>query len=97
MPEGPEVDTDKLHETIEEEIEKGGGRFLKQVALSTAIFAAFAAIASLRAGATVNEALVLNGIHALAGGGFGPMVLLPGEGSEGRRAGSFGDVVARRR
>lgn len=59
MPEGPEVDTDKLHEAIQEEMEKDGGSFLKQIALTTAIFAAFAAIASLRAGATVNEALVL--------------------------------------
>lgn len=59
MPEGPEVDTDKLHEAIQEEVEKEGGAFLKKIALTTAILAAFAAIASLRAGATVNEALVL--------------------------------------
>jgi hypothetical protein len=59
MPEGPEVDMDKLHETIHEEMEREGGRLLKGVALTTALLAAFAAIASLRAGATVNEALVL--------------------------------------
>ena len=59
MPEGPEVDTDKLHEAIEEELEKEGGAFLKRVALTTAILAALAAISALRAGATVNEALVL--------------------------------------
>ena len=59
MPEGPEVDTDKLHEAIHEELEHDGGMFLKGIALSTAILAACAAIASLRAGATVNEALVL--------------------------------------
>jgi hypothetical protein len=59
MPEGPEVDTDKLHETIQEELEHDGGAFLKGIALSTALLAACAAIASLRAGATVNEALVL--------------------------------------
>ena len=59
MPEGPEVDTDKLHEAIHEEMEKEGGAFLKQIALTTAILAALAAIASLKAGATVNEALVL--------------------------------------
>lgn len=59
MPEGPEVDMDKLHEAIQEEMEKEGGSFLKQIALTTAILAAFAAVASLRAGATVNEALVL--------------------------------------
>ena len=59
MPEGPEVETDKLHEAIQEEMEKEGGGFLKRIALSTAILAAFAAIAALKAGATVNEALLL--------------------------------------
>ena len=59
MPEGPEVDTDKLREQIDEEIEKSGGRLVHIIALSTALLAALAAIASLEAGATVNEALVL--------------------------------------
>jgi hypothetical protein len=59
MPEGPEVDMDKLHETIHEAMEREGGRLLKGIALTTALLAAFAAIASLRAGATVNEALML--------------------------------------
>ncbi len=59
MPEGPEVETDKLHEAIEEELEKAGGRFLRTIALTTALLAACAAIAALEAGATVNEALVL--------------------------------------
>jgi hypothetical protein len=59
MPEGPEVDIDKLHETIHEEMEREGGRLLKGIALTTALLAALAAIAALRAGATVNEALVL--------------------------------------
>src|SRR5450631_4864982 len=59
MPEGPEVDTDKLHEAIQEKLEHDGGAFLRGIALSTALLAACAAIASLRAGATVNEALVL--------------------------------------
>ena len=59
MPEGPEIETDKLHEAIQEEMEKEGGSFLKRIALSTAILAAFAAIAALKAGATVNEALLL--------------------------------------
>jgi hypothetical protein len=59
MPEGPEVETEKLHETIHEKLEQEGGSFLKRIALTTAILAAFAAIASLRAGATVNVALVL--------------------------------------
>ncbi len=59
MPEEPEVETERLHEAIKEELEHEGGGFLKRIALTTAIFAAIAAIASLRAGATVNEALVL--------------------------------------
>ena len=59
VPEQPEIDTDKLHEAIHEEIEREGGSFLKRIALTTAILAAFAAIAALQAGATVNEALVL--------------------------------------
>ncbi len=59
MPEGPEVETERLHEAIHEELEKEGGTFLKRIALTTALLAALAAIASLYAGATVNEALVL--------------------------------------
>jgi hypothetical protein len=59
MPEGPEIETEHLHEAIHEELEREGGTFLKQIALTTAILAAFAAIASMRAGDTVNEALVL--------------------------------------
>ena len=59
MPEGPEVETEKLQEEIREELEHGGGSFLKRIALTTALFAALAAIAALKAGATVNEALVL--------------------------------------
>ena len=58
MPEGPEVDTDNLRETIHEEIEREGGAFLKRIALTTAVLAVFAALAALRAGATVNEALM---------------------------------------
>jgi hypothetical protein len=59
VPEGPEVDTDKLRETIDEEIEKEGSKLLRAVALTTAVLAALAAIASLKAGGTVNEALAL--------------------------------------
>jgi uncharacterized protein DUF4337 len=60
MPEEIEVDTDKLRETIDREIEeKGPGRLLRLTALSTAILAALAAIASLEAGATVNDAILL--------------------------------------
>src|SRR5689334_5861334 len=60
MPEEIEVDTDKLREAIDEEMEKEGGRaLLRQIAVTTAVLAALAAIAALQAGATVNEALVL--------------------------------------
>jgi hypothetical protein len=59
MPEEPEIDLDKLNEAIHEEMEKEGGGFLKQIALTTAVLAAFAAVAALEAGSTVNEALVL--------------------------------------
>jgi len=59
MPEAPEIDTDKLREAIDEELEKEGGTLLRTIALSTAIFAALAAVASLEAGGTANEALAL--------------------------------------
>jgi glucan-binding YG repeat protein len=59
MPEEPEVETEKLHEMVHEEVEHQGGSFLRQIALTTAVLAAFAAVASLQAGDTVNEALVL--------------------------------------
>ena len=59
MPEGPEVETDKLQEEIHEETEREGGRLLRTIALTTALLAALAALASLRAGATVNDALLL--------------------------------------
>ncbi len=59
MPEGPEIETEKLHEAIKEELEREGGSFLKQISITTAILAVLAAIASLQAGATVNMALVL--------------------------------------
>jgi hypothetical protein len=59
MPEGPEIETEKLNETIHERLEHEGGSLLRQIALTTAVLAVFAALASLRAGATVNEALAL--------------------------------------
>jgi hypothetical protein len=59
MPEEIEIDTDDLRDKIEEEIEREGGSLLRTIALSTAVFAALAAIVSLQAGTTVNEALVL--------------------------------------
>src|SRR5512137_2038992 len=59
MPEGPEVETEKLHETIREELEHEGSAFLRKIALTTALLAVLAALAALRAGATVNHALLL--------------------------------------
>jgi hypothetical protein len=59
LPEHPEVETDKLSETIQEKLEERGGAFLRNLALTTAIFAAVAAVAALQAGHTVNEALAL--------------------------------------
>ena len=59
MPEGQEIETENLHEAIKAELEREGGSFLKQISLTTALLAVFAAIASLQAGATVNMALVL--------------------------------------
>ncbi len=40
-------------------LEREGGTLLKAIALTTALFAALAAVAALRAGGTVNEALVM--------------------------------------
>jgi hypothetical protein len=62
MPEEIEIDTDKLRETIDDEIEKSesaGARMLRWVALYTAVLAAVTAVVSLHAGSTINEALVL--------------------------------------
>jgi hypothetical protein len=59
MPEEIEIDTDTLDERIHEEVEREGGSLLKMIALTTAVFAALAAVAALLAGGTVNEALVL--------------------------------------
>jgi hypothetical protein len=59
VPEEPEIETDKLDERIHEELEREGSSLLRIIALTTAVLAALAAIAALRAGGTVNEALVL--------------------------------------
>lgn len=59
MPDELEIDTDKLRETIGDEIEHAGGSMLRWISLTTALLAALAAVASLEAGSTVNEALVL--------------------------------------
>ncbi|BDG01513.1 DUF4337 family protein [Anaeromyxobacter oryzae] len=59
MPEGPEVETERLHEAIHEEAEHDGGSLVRTIALTTSVLAALAAGASLQAGSTVNEALAL--------------------------------------
>jgi hypothetical protein len=59
MPEGPEIEFEKLHESIKEELEHEGGTFLKQISITTAILAVLAAIASSQAGSYVNLALAL--------------------------------------
>lgn len=56
MPEGSEIDTERLQETIHE---PPTDSLLRNIALTTALFAAFGAVAALQAGGTVNEALVL--------------------------------------
>lgn len=58
MPDEPEIGTDKLREVIANEVERESGDLLRIIALSTALFAALAAIVSLQAGSTVNEALM---------------------------------------
>ena len=59
MPDEVEVETEDVHETVHEAIEREGSWLLKAIALTTALFATVAAIAALRASATVNEALML--------------------------------------
>ena len=59
MPEEPEVELENVHHAIHHEAEHVGGSFLMWIALTTSVLAALAAIASLEAGHTVNEALVL--------------------------------------
>jgi hypothetical protein len=56
MPEEPEIDTEHLQETIHEAT---AGTLLRNIAVTTALLAALGAVAALRAGGTVNEALVL--------------------------------------
>jgi hypothetical protein len=56
MPEEPEIDTDSVRETINE---PPAGNLLRNIALTTALLAALGAVSALRAGDTVNEAIVL--------------------------------------
>jgi len=77
-PEGPELESEALKETIDEEIERHEEPFLRWIALATAILATLAALASLKAGATVNEGLILKTRgDAPAGASLRPVGLLP--------------------
>lgn len=58
MTEEMEVPTEHLHESIQEGAEKRNERWILLVAMSTALLAVFAALASLLAGYHANEALV---------------------------------------
>jgi hypothetical protein len=83
VPEAPEVDTDRLHEQIQEEVERDSGASLKAIALTTALFAALASVAALRAAGTVNEALTLKAeATRLQAEGVGPMDRVSGKGDQ---------------
>src|SRR6201987_1388105 len=56
--EEPEVPTEHLHEHIHEHAEHSTERWILGVALSSALLAAFAAVASLMAGHNANEAVI---------------------------------------
>jgi hypothetical protein len=56
--EEPEVPTEHLHEHIHERAEHSTERWIMGVALSSALLAAFAAVASLMAGHNANEAVI---------------------------------------
>ena len=58
MPEEPEVPTEHLHESIQEQAEHARESWILAVALSTAVLAVLAAITSLLAGAHANEAML---------------------------------------
>src|SRR5215475_15585406 len=59
MPEEMEAQTESVHETVNESVERKDDWLLKAIALTTALLAILATIAALRAAATVNEALML--------------------------------------
>ena len=50
MSEDVDVETERLHENIHEELEREGTAFLRRIALTTAILAALTAVAALLAG-----------------------------------------------
>jgi hypothetical protein len=56
MPEEPEIDADRVRESIDD---PPSASLLRSIALTTALLAAVGSVAALRAGGTGNEALVL--------------------------------------
>lgn len=61
MPETPEIETENLREKIaeaHEELAREGVGWVKYVGLCAAFFAVFAAVAALRSGDLINEALI---------------------------------------
>jgi hypothetical protein len=61
MPEEPEIETQELQEHVEEahhHAAKDGAGWTRYVALSTASFAAFAAVGAMHAGSLVNQAMI---------------------------------------
>src|SRR3954452_23467287 len=56
--EEPEVPTEHLHEEMHHEAEHSGRRWILGVALSSALLASLAAVASLSAGHFANEAMI---------------------------------------
>jgi hypothetical protein len=80
MPEGPEVETENLRDKIHEKLEQDGGPSLNRIALATALFAALAAIAALRAGGTKRSPVLKTEAQA---GRRRPVGLLPGQGNQG--------------
>jgi hypothetical protein len=58
MPEEMEVPTEHLHESLQEAAEKSSNRWILLVALTAAILAVLAAVASLLASYHVNEAMI---------------------------------------
>jgi len=59
VPEEIELNTEDVDERVHEAVERRADWLLKAIALTTAVLATIAAVAALRAGATVNEALML--------------------------------------
>src|SRR5436309_8923768 len=56
--EDPEVPTEHLHEEMQHHAEQGGSRWVLGVALSSALLASLAAVASLQSGHSSNEAMI---------------------------------------